>query len=764
MSAPSMDTKPEQHVRKIYPIPGGVHPPQNKAQSTQTPLTEATLPKQVILPLSQHIGAAAVPMVEVGERVLTGQLVAQAKGVVSANVHATISGTVSAITDCVLPHPSGMSGPCIVIESDGLDEWQPLEPCEAYLEQDADTLLAKIRAAGIVGMGGAGFPAAVKLAARSPIQHLIINGTECEPYITADDMLMRSYPEAVIQGTLIMAKILGEPEDLVIGLEENKPEALAALRQAAEGTRVQVVSFPCQYPSGGEKQLIQRLTGKEVPSGALPASLGCVVQNVGTAYAAFRAVRFGEPLLSRVTTVVGEALEKSANVEVRLGTPVGELLSQFGYQAKKASRLIMGGPMMGFALTSDLIPVIKTSNCLIAPSRREMPANNPPAQACIRCGLCAESCPASLLPQQLYWYARSEDFDKLESHHLFDCIECGACSYVCPSNIPLVQYYRSAKGSIRQAREDKIKSDHSRQRFEFRQARLAKVEAEKEAKRLARQQAAEKAKQKLADNPPPAAAIPTAPAAVSEAGGADAIARLERAVESAQARVTTAQERYQEAVAEGSERAEQLLAKLKQAEVRANEAKQKLAAAQAEPSATPVETSDDPVAAAIARAQAKQAMNPAEKAKANVESLQKRLAKAREKLAEATQENSDKVEALQSGVEKLEQKLADAEQELAQTAGQLEPVLAAADDPAQAAIERAKAKAAAAATLSPTEKLTSQIESLQSRLAKAQTKLAEAQAAEADNQEALALGVSKLTEKLAQAQQVLAELEEQANP
>jgi len=747
-------------ARRIYPIPGGVHPPQNKAQSTLSPLRPAALPKAVYLPLNQHLGAPAQAIVNVGDSVLTGQIVAIAKGVVSANVHASISGVVSAIEDRALPHPSGMSGPCIVIQSDGQDTWVEHTEDPDFLSRDAQHLLDAIRSAGIVGLGGAGFPTAVKLAGKAKIEHLIINGTECEPYITADDLLMRSYPVEIIQGTQALAKILGNPADVVIGMEDNKPEAFAALQAAAAGTSIQVVKFPCQYPSGGEKQLIQRLTGKEVPSGALPASLGCVVQNVGTAYAAYRALRYGEPLTSRVTTVVGDALTQAGNVEVRLGTPVADLFAAFGFEPKKASRLVMGGPMMGFALTDLSVPVVKTTNCLIAASHQEMPPQLP-AQACIRCGLCAEACPASLLPQQLYWYARAEEYEKLEAHNLFDCIECGACSYVCPSRIPLVQYYRAAKGEIRLQREEKIKADRSRRRFEFRQTRLAKADAEKEAKRLARQEAAEKAKARQAD---PAAKLAT-PAPVADVNPAEQIAKLERALASAQNRLETARSKHQAAIDDNSERTEHLAAALKQAELRVLEAEQKLALAQGERAneraASTLMPADDPVAAAIARAQAKHTMSPEEKAKANVETLENRLAKAQEKLSEAQQEGSDKTAALQLGVDKLTEKLSQAQAELAQ----LVPTAPAtatpsADDPAQAAIERAKAKAAQAAQMSPRERLVSQVERLESRLAKAQDKLTAAEASGDDTQAALALGVSNLAEKLAQARAELGQLSE----
>jgi electron transport complex protein RnfC len=478
-------------TRKIWPIHGGVHPAENKQQSLREPITLAALPNEVILPLSQHIGAAAEPVVAVGDRVLTGQKVAKAHGFVSVPVHASISGTVTAIEKRPIPHASGLPAPCIVIESDGKDEWAPRKPVVDYTTESRSELLKIIHEAGIAGMGGAGFPAGVKLSVRhdQPIATLIINGTECEPYITADDILMRERAEQVIHGAQIIRHILNDIGEVLIGVEDNKPEAAAALGKAAEGSGIEVVTFPTTYPSGGEKQLIRILTGKEVPVGGLPADIGVVCQNVGTTVAIYKAVVLGEPVISRITTVTGNAVATPRNYEVRLGTPVGQLLAASGFVAEKATRKIVGGPMMGFSFESLEIPITKTVNCLLLPDRKEMPAPTP-ARACIRCGMCAEACPVSLLPQQLYWFARSHNREALKEHHLFDCIECGACSYACPSAIPLVQYYRAAKAEIRRAESDHKKAEYSKMRFESRSERLARIEAEKEAKRKERQEKA----------------------------------------------------------------------------------------------------------------------------------------------------------------------------------------------------------------------------------------------------------------------------------
>lgn len=752
---------------RIRDIPGGIHPPEHKDQSLRLPLGSVPLPPQLVVPVSQHIGEPATPVVSVGERVLTGQLIAAANGVFSANIHAPSSGTVIAVEDRMLTHPSGMSDTCIVIETDGKDEWIPLQPCEDYHALDKAALQEKIRLAGVAGLGGAGFPTAVKLNPRSTevIDTLIINGAECEPYITADDMLMQTRADEIIAGTLMISHLLHEPKDLIIGLEDNKPKALAALQKAAEGTRVQVVEFPTKYPSGGAKQIIQILTGREIPTDHHSAYIGVICLNVGTVAAAWRAVRYGEPLISRITTVVGEALEVQRNVEVRIGTPIDFVLAQHGFDAKKASRLIMGGPMMGFTLPSPSVPVIKTTNCILAPTLKELPPPAP-AQACIRCGLCADACPASLLPQQLFWYAQAEDMEKLQAHNLFDCIECGACSYVCPSNIPLVQYYRAAKGSIRQHEQEKEKSDRSRRRFEFRQQRIAKEEAEKEAKRLARKQAAEEAKQKLAEKAAAAAPAPQAEVVAEAVAKARAVqqtpeeqqAKLERILAAARNSLEHAQQPLvpnEEGAVITQEQLEKQQARIKQAELKVSEAEKKLAdfmATQNNSTAAPADTpapANDPVAAAIARAQAKLSMSPEEKLRSTLESLQTRLAKAQEKANAAKAEGSPTADALQQGVEKLQQKIADTEAELAQLA----PAASEANAPsaeqhaAEAAIEKAKAKAAALATMSEEEKRAEQLKSMETRLQKARERLAKAEADNDPNIEAFRNGVVKLEEK-----------------
>lgn len=507
---------------KVWDISGGIHPPENKQQSLRYGLEKAPLPERLILPLQQHIGARAEAVVQVGDRVLKGQLLAEARGLVSCPLHAPTSGTVVEIDLAPYPHASGLPELAIILDSDGEDRWIERQPVTDYRTLEPATLMQMIREAGVSGLGGAGFPSAVKLNARpeQKIHTLIINGTECEPYITADDTAMRYRADQVVAGIEILMHII-RPEQVLIGIEDNKPEAIAAMRAAVGERPLQVVVFPTKYPSGGEKQLIQILTGKEVPSGGLPADIGMLCQNIGTLLAIHDAILLGQPLISRIVTLTGDALQHPTNVEALIGTPVSDLLAFAGLQPERLQRLVLGGPMMGFTLENPVAPIIKTSNCLIAATREELPPP-PPALPCIRCGLCAEACPAGLLPQQLHWFAMGKEYDQLKRQHLFDCIECGACSYVCPSSIPLVQYYRAAKAEIRALELQHLKAEHSKQRFEQRQARLQR---EAEQKELERQARAEKAARLKAAKEAEAAQAPKATSETTDTPAAAAAAK-----------------------------------------------------------------------------------------------------------------------------------------------------------------------------------------------------------------------------------------------
>ncbi|WP_461481211.1 electron transport complex subunit RsxC [Porticoccus sp.] len=722
-------------MRKIWDLVGGVHPPENKHQSVQLPIGHLPLPDKLVIPLNQHIGAPPKLLVNAGDQVLKGQPLAEPHGMVSVGVHAPTSGTITDISDYPIPHPSGMSARCITLLPDNRDQWIDHAGVADFRSYSPAKLLELIREAGIAGLGGAGFPSAVKLSARKPISTLIINSTECEPYITADDMLMREHPQEIVAGIQILAYLLGEPEEILIGIEDNKPEAYEALQPWLQGTNIELVEFPTRYPSGGEKQLIQILTGKEVPSGGLPADIGIVCQNVGTTYAIQRAVCHGEPLISRVTTVTGRACTINRNYQALIGTSISHLLKHNGYDPQHCARLIMGGPMMGFTLTSTDVPVIKTTNCILAPSREELPAP-PPAQPCIRCGMCAEACPASLLPQQLFWYAQSQNHERLEAHNLFDCIECGACSYVCPSNIPLVQYYRAAKGEIRKQAQEKIKSDRARARFEFQQARKEKEEAEKAAKREARKQAAEQARALAADKPGTAPGpddivkAAMARAAEQKASPEEQRARLERGVARAESHLQTVEQRLQSIQREGNgQQIEQARAAREDARLRLEDSRHKL---------TELGTTSE----VMERVQA----SPRAALEKKVASLRERITVTEQKIAEADDDNLKA--ALQSGLAKQLTKLQEAEQQLSEAPETAPATPAATSDAAAAAIARAQARAAAMGSLSEADKLRESIISLEGRIEKAKAKLDEAKASESEHVDALQTGLDKLQQKL----------------
>ncbi|MCU7936656.1 MAG: electron transport complex subunit RsxC [Candidatus Thiodiazotropha sp. (ex Dulcina madagascariensis)] len=469
-------------TRELWRFHGGLHLPDRKELSLQRPLRQASLPKRLVLPLQQHIGAPAQPMVAVGDRVLKGAMIADSASPVTAPLHAPTSGTVTEIGEYPIPHPSGLADLCIVIEPDGLEAWSELpQPISDFRSVDNQTLLQRIRDAGIVGMGGATFPAAVKLNPGKPIKTLIINGAECEPYITCDDRLMRDFADRVVNGARILQQML-QSEECLIAVEDNKLEAILALFQqlGAEET-IEVVRIPTLYPSGGEKQLIRILTGREVPSSGLPAQVGVICHNVSTTAAIAEAVLEGRPLISRLVTLSGEGIREPGNFHAPLGILASDLIAQAGGYLGEPQQLILGGPMMGFDLATDRAPLTKGANCLLCLTAKEAPRPEP-AKACIRCGRCADVCPANLLPQQLYWYSRAKDLENAQDYNLFDCIECGCCSHICPSHIPLVQYYRYAKAESWAMEQTRRESELAKQRHDFRVSRLERLEAERKAK------------------------------------------------------------------------------------------------------------------------------------------------------------------------------------------------------------------------------------------------------------------------------------------
>jgi electron transport complex protein RnfC len=468
---------------RLWKIFGGLKLPGFKSMSMSQATQAAPLPKKLVLPLKQHIGHAAEPIVKVGDTVLKGQMIAAASDYVSTPIHAPSSGKIIAIEKHLVPHPSGIATDCIVIETDGEDRWAECVENANYRQLDTNTLRDIIRDAGIVGLGGAGFPSFIKLNAGSSnmIDTLILNGAECEPYITCDAMLMQEQSRKIIDGLNIMRHAL-QAKHCIIAVEDNKRAAHTMLINALhdhEAEYIDVIQVPTLYPAGGEKQLIKILTGKEVPSNGLPTNIGVICHNVATAAATATAVLEGKPLISRYVTVTGEGVEHPRNLDVLFGTSFSELIDLCG-RNNKAEQFIMGGPMMGFEVADDTIPIIKTSNCILVQRKETKPDFVMP---CIRCGQCAEVCPAQLLPQQLYWYARAKNFDKTQDYNLFDCIECGCCSYVCPSHIPLVQYFRFAKTEIWVQEQEKRNSNIARQRHEFRQFRMERKKAENEERK-----------------------------------------------------------------------------------------------------------------------------------------------------------------------------------------------------------------------------------------------------------------------------------------
>ena len=602
---------PEPAPRQIWPFPGGLHLDEHKAESTGTPIRVAPIPPLLIHPLQQHIGAPAKALVVVGEKVLRGQPIAEADGYVSAPVHAGSSGTVIAIEERPAPHPSGLSAMCIVIETDGEDtplpqpEWPPQAD---YTELEPQELRQRVRRAGIAGLGGAAFPSFIKLNPGRPVSTLILNGAECEPYISCDQMLMAERAEEIVAGAGVILHAIKAPKCL-IGVEDNKPESIQALREAAKADpRIEVVVVPTKYPQGGEKQLIMALTGKEVPSLGLPLDIGIVCHNVGTAAAVWRAVTQAQPLISRVVTVTGGGVAQPQNFEVRLGTPAQFLIELAGGE-RDAARLIMGGPMMGFALRSAEVPVIKATNCLLLPTAADV---KPEAAAmpCIRCGACVDVCPAQLLPQQLYWHSRAREFDKAQEYALFDCIECGCCAQVCPSQIPLVQYYRFAKTEIWAEEREKRKADAARERFEARKLRLEREEAEREAARQRKKAALAAAKQERGAQDPVADAVAAGKqrkAQINQSAATDdpvaaamAAAKARKAARAAEA-AQDAKPREAQAADENDPVAKAMAAAKARRAAKATEAS---AETPASPD-TAASAAPDPVAAAIAAAKAR---------------------------------------------------------------------------------------------------------------------------------------------------------------
>nr|WP_243890180.1 electron transport complex subunit RsxC [Shewanella algae] len=519
-------------------LTGGIHPPQMKDLSNGSPIGRLPLASEFLLPVPQ-VGDSAVLEVKVGDRVLKGQALTRGLSAMYLAVHAPTSGIIRAIEQRPSNHPSALPVLTCVLEADGQDQAIDFDQ-QDIAALSREQILSRIRQAGIAGLGGAMFPAHIKLNPASEIELLLINGVECEPYISADDRLMREHASEILDGIEIVHGLLN-PKRVIIAIEDNKPEAIQAMQQALDSCHlpkgsIRITVIPTKYPSGGEKQLIQIITGQEVPSGAIPAQLGIVVHNVGTAFAIREAVCLGKPLIERVVTVTGGNIPKPGNYWVPLGTPIAHILEQSGFTPSGQDTVIIGGPMMGHTLPLIKVPLLKGSNCILVPSASEI---SPPAEekACIRCGECAQVCPASLLPQQLYWHSKAEEYDKASAYNLRDCIECGCCSYVCPSDIPLVEYYRVAKAAIKRNHEEKQLAEQAKQRFD---ARLKRLEAEKQAREAKAKAAADKRRAAMGSGEKDAVAEAMARIKAKKAAEASVVATespVEKAVETAESAV-----------------------------------------------------------------------------------------------------------------------------------------------------------------------------------------------------------------------------------
>ncbi|WP_278495952.1 electron transport complex subunit RsxC [Pantoea vagans] len=678
---------------KVWDFQGGIHPPEMKTQSNGTPLSELPLPHRFIIPLKQHIGHEGEICVVPGEKVLRGQPLTFGTGRMLP-VHAPTSGVIEDIGQHMTAHPSGLSELCIFLTPDGEDRWMPLDPLPDYRQHPRADIVQRIHDAGIAGLGGAGFPTATKLkGGLRGVKTLIINAAECEPYITADDRLMQDYAAEVLEGSRILAWVL-QAERVLIGIEDNKPEAIAALKQALGNERdLQIRVIPTKYPSGGAKQLTRILTGMEVPHGGRSTDIGVLMQNVGTAWAVKRAIINGEPITERVVTLTGEAIAQPRNIWSRLGTPISHLLHQVGFTPAPRQMVIMGGPLMGFTLPSLDVPVVKITNCILAPSANEM-GNNDEEQSCIRCSACADACPAKLLPQQLYWYSQGGDHDKARAHHIDDCIECGACAYVCPSNIPLVQYYRQEKAELRAIDLEAKRTLEAKARFEARQARLEREKQAREARH-------EEAKQRVARTDTSELAAAKARVKARQSAEPDeATLEAQREARHAQARL-----RQAEAQAETQPVTRQSVDPRKAA-VEAAIARAK--AKKVSPADTAADASVDPrkaaVEAAVARAKAKKAAQ-AEGVDVTAMAASESVTDA---LPDATAETDPRKAAVQAAIARAKAKKAAQSEGADATApaasesvSEAAPGTTAATDPrkaaVQAAIARAKAKKAAQA-------------------------------------------------------------------
>jgi electron transport complex protein RnfC len=515
-------------LHKLFSFHGGIKPAYHKEASTRLPIAAAPLSAELVIPLHQSIGGAPQPLVKAGDKVLKGQRIGAADGSHSPAIHASTSGTVTAVEMRRMAHPSGLSILCVVLAPDGEERWIERQPFD-YRKATPEATRDYLRNAGVVGLGGAVFPSHLKInpGKTGRLDTLVINGAECEPYITCDDLQMRERAAGILQGVVIMRTVLSAGK-VLIGIEDNKPAAIAAMQAAlaqrqlggdtAATGNIHIVAVPTRYPAGGAKQLIRVLTGIEVPHGKRSTDYGVQCFNTGTAHAIHEAINLGQPLVSRIVTVAGN-VATPRNFEAAIGTPMRDLLA-LCQPKPDTDRIIMGGPMMGVTMPGDEVPVVKATNCILAGSPALFPPP-PPEMPCIRCGECAKACPADLQPFEMYWYSHARIFGKAQEYHLFDCIECGSCAYVCPSHIPLVDYFRFAKSEIWAREREKVAADEARERYEFRLERDEREKQEKAAKLAAKAAAT---REKLAQQTQQDAAATATEPAATDASKQDLIA------------------------------------------------------------------------------------------------------------------------------------------------------------------------------------------------------------------------------------------------
>jgi electron transport complex protein RnfC len=472
---------------KIFDLPGGIHPAYRKELASEQAIRPLPLPKRLYIPLQQHVGALSVPIVAVGEEVKKGQVLCVRQGSFSATQHAPTSGRIVAIDAVTAPHPSGLPQETIVIEADGLDQWGELPaPIADPFAADPQEIIDRVAISGIVGLGGAIFPAAIKLnmGQQYKLDTLLVNGAECEPYLTCDDRLMREYAAEVIDGARIMARALGVKR-VIVAVEENKPQAIASLKEAARPhAEITIAGVPVRYPVGYAQHLTKIVTGRETPAEHRNAEVGVVTHNVATARAVHHAVRFGRPLISRVVTVTGGAIRQPSNLDVPVGTPVSELIDFCGGFAEMPKQLLLGGPMMGLPLPSLDVPVVKGSAGILALAADEVVEGR--ERPCIRCGSCVEVCPVGLTPMDMAALIRKEKLEAAAKLFVGDCIGCGSCAWACPSHIPLVQYFNYANGVLAEQDRQRRKNERTKVLSEAHAERMERIERERREARAAK--------------------------------------------------------------------------------------------------------------------------------------------------------------------------------------------------------------------------------------------------------------------------------------